>query len=83
MIISLILSPTLSGKLTRINRININSAGTLTEYCGSSTTAILYSELFRSLKESDQLKHARVAQIGMENETVKRKTTAALTSAQK
>ena len=52
--------------------LNINGAGLLPEYRGSGGTAILYSELFKSVVETGQFKHAEVIQIGTENENMLR-----------
>jgi hypothetical protein len=56
----------------RTDWLNINGAGLLPEYRGSGGTAILYSELFKSVMETGQFKHAEVIQIGMENENMLR-----------
>jgi len=52
--------------------ININGAGLLPEYRGSGGTAILYSEMFKSVSENPRYKHAEVVQIGVENENMQR-----------
>jgi len=52
--------------------ININGAGLLPEYRGSGGTAILYSEMFKSVRENSRFKHAEVVQIGVENENMQR-----------
>lgn len=56
----------------RTDWLNINGAGLLPEYRGSGGTAILYSELFKSVVETGQFKHAEVIQIGVENENMLR-----------
>lgn len=56
----------------RTDWLNINGAGLLPEYRGSGGTAILYSELFKSVGETGQFKHAEVIQVGMENENMQR-----------
>ena len=56
----------------RADWLNINGAGLLPEYRGSGGTAILYSELFKSVVETGQFQHAEVIQIGMENENMLR-----------
>jgi GNAT superfamily N-acetyltransferase len=56
----------------RTDWLNINGAGLLPEYRGSGGTAILYSELFKSVVETGQFKHAEVIQIGAENENMLR-----------
>jgi hypothetical protein len=52
--------------------ININGAGLLPEYRGSGGTAILYSEMFKSVTENPRYSHAEVVQIGLENENMQR-----------
>ena len=56
----------------RTDWLNINGAGLLPEYRGSGGTAILYSELFKSVVETSQFQHAEVVQIGTENENMLR-----------
>jgi GNAT superfamily N-acetyltransferase len=63
---------TLLREFKRTDWLNINGAGLLPEYRGSGGTAILYSELFKSVVESGQFKHAEVIQIGTENEDMLR-----------
>ena len=58
---------TLLREFKRTDWLNINGAGLLPEYRGSGGTAILYSELFKSVVETGQFKHAEVVQIGTEN----------------
>ncbi len=52
--------------------ININGAGLLPEYRGSGGTAILYSEMFKSVSENSHYHHIDIVQIGMENEAMQR-----------
>jgi len=52
--------------------ININGAGMVEEYRGLGGTAILYSELFKSVTANPRYKHAEVVQIGLENERMLR-----------
>jgi hypothetical protein len=59
-------------ELKRTDWLNINGAGLIPEYRGSGGMAILYSEMFKSVKESGQFKHAEVIQIGVENESMQR-----------
>jgi hypothetical protein len=59
-------------ELRRTDRININGAGLLPEYRGSGGTAILYSEMFKSVTENPRYQHAEVVQIGLENENMQR-----------
>lgn len=59
-------------ELRRTDWININGAGLLPEYRGSGGTAILYSEMFKSVSENPRYKHAEVVQIGVENASMQR-----------
>ncbi len=63
---------TLLRELRRTDWINVNGAGLLPEYRGSGGTAILYSELFKSVTENPRYRHAEVVQIGVENENMQR-----------
>jgi len=63
---------TLLRELKCTDWLNINGAGLLPEYRGSGGTAILYSEIFKSVRDSGQFKHAEVVQIGVENESMQR-----------
>ena len=63
---------TLLRELRRTDWLNINGAGLIPEYRGSGGTAILYSEIFKSVVESGQFRHAEVVQIGVENENMQR-----------
>ncbi len=63
---------TLLRELSRTDWININGAGLLPEYRGSGGTAILYSELFKSIQENPRIHYAEVVQIGVENEAMQR-----------
>lgn len=63
---------TLLRELRRTDWINVNGAGLLPEYRGSGGTAILYSELFKSVAENPRYRHAEVVQIGVENENMQR-----------
>jgi hypothetical protein len=63
---------TLLLELRRTDWININGAGLLPEYRGSGGTAILYSEMFKSVSGNPRYKHAEVVQIGVENEAMQR-----------
>lgn len=62
-------------ELRRTGWININGAGLLPEYRGSGGTAILYSEMFKSVAGDPRYKHAEVVQIGVENENIQREMT--------
>ena len=59
-------------ELRRTAWININGAGLLPEYRGSGGTAILYSEMFKSVTANPRYRHAEVVQIGVENENMQR-----------
>ena len=59
-------------ELRRTDWININGAGLLPEYRGSGGTAILYSEMFKSVSDNPRVKHAEIVQIGVENEAMQR-----------
>ena len=63
---------TLLLELRRTDWININGAGLLPEYRGSGGTAILYSEMIKSITENPRYRHAEVVQIGLENENMQR-----------
>jgi hypothetical protein len=63
---------TLLLELRRTSWININGAGLLPEYRGSGGTAILYSEMLKSVRENPRYRHAEVVQIGLENENMQR-----------
>jgi hypothetical protein len=63
---------TLLFELRRTDWININGAGLLPEYRGSGGTAILYSEMFKSVSENPRYRHADIVQIGLENENMQR-----------
>jgi len=63
---------TLLREFKRTDWLNINGAGLLPEYRGSGGIVILYSELFKSVVETGQFKHAEVIQIGSENENMLR-----------
>jgi hypothetical protein len=58
---------TLWRELSRTDWVNINGAGLTEEYRGSGGTAILFSELQKSITETGQFRHADVVQIGVEN----------------
>jgi hypothetical protein len=59
-------------ELHRTDWININGAGLLPEYRGSGGTAILFSEMFKSVTENPRYRHADVVQIGVENDNMQR-----------
>src|SRR4030042_1109494 len=51
--------------------VNINGAGILEDYRGLGGTAILFSEMHKSILEG-RLKHAEIVQIGVENDKMQR-----------
>jgi hypothetical protein len=59
-------------ELKHTDWLDINGAGLIPEYRGSGGMAILYSEMFKSVKESGRFRHAEVVQIGVENESMQR-----------
>jgi hypothetical protein len=63
---------TILRELRTTDWININGAGMIEEYRGLGGTAILYSELFKSVVENPRTRHAEVVQIGLENEKMQR-----------
>jgi hypothetical protein len=52
--------------------ININGMGMIDEFRGSGGTAILFSEMFKSVIKNPRYRHAEVVQIGLENERMQR-----------
>jgi hypothetical protein len=63
---------TILRELRTTDWININGAGMIEAYRGLGGTAILYSEMFKSLVENPRYHHAEVVQIGVENEKMQR-----------
>jgi hypothetical protein len=63
---------TILHELRTTDRININGAGMIEEYRGLGGTAILYSEMFKSVVENPHYRHAEVVQIGLENDKMQR-----------
>jgi hypothetical protein len=63
---------TLLQELRTTEWININGAGMIEEYRGLGGTAILYSELFKSVVENPRYRHIEVVQIGLENAKMQR-----------
>lgn len=58
-------------EMRRTKWVNINGAGILEEYQGLGGTAILFSEMYKSITEGG-FKHAEIVQIGVENEKMQR-----------
>lgn len=52
--------------------VNINGAGMIEEYRGLGGTAILFSEMYKTIHASGQFKHAEIVQIGLENDRMQR-----------
>ena len=63
---------TILRELRTTDWININGAGMIEEYRGLGGTAILYSEMFKSVVENPRYRHCEVVQIGLENEAMQR-----------
>jgi hypothetical protein len=59
-------------ELRRTDWININGAALLPEYRGSGGTAILYSEMFKSVTDNPRYRHVDIVQVGVENENMQR-----------
>ena len=59
-------------ELRRTDWININGAGLLPEYRGSGGTAILFSEMFKTVAGNPRYRHADIVQIGVENANMQR-----------
>jgi hypothetical protein len=59
-------------ELKKTDWININGAGLIEEYRGLGGTAILFSEMQKSVVESGQFQHADIVQIGLENQKMQR-----------
>jgi hypothetical protein len=55
----------------RTEWVNINGAGILEEYRGLGGTAILFSEMEKSI-HAGRYKHAEIVQIGIENDRMQR-----------
>jgi hypothetical protein len=58
-------------ELKRTTWVNVNGAGIIEQYRGLGGTAILFSEMYRSLMEGGY-HHADVVQIGTENDKMQR-----------
>lgn len=63
---------TILRELKETTWININGAGMVKEYQGLGGTAILFSEMFKSVQENPRYLHAEVVQVGMENDKMQR-----------
>jgi len=58
-------------EMHRTEWLNINGAGILEQYQGLGGTAILFSEMFKSVLEG-KFKHAELVQIGVDNDKMQR-----------
>jgi hypothetical protein len=54
-------------EMSRTKWVNINGAGIIEQYRGMGGTAILFSEMYKSIMEG-QFEHAELVQVGMEND---------------
>ena len=59
-------------ELRNTDWININGAGLREEYRGLGGTAIMFSEMEKSVRASPKYRHADIVQIGMENDKMQR-----------
>jgi hypothetical protein len=59
-------------ELRRTRWININGAGIVEQYRGMGGTAILFSEMHKSVTEAGRFDHADLVQIGVENDKMQR-----------
>jgi len=59
-------------ELRRTQWINLNGAGLLEKYRGSGGTALLFVEMYKSVRDNQQYLHADVVQIGAENDKMQR-----------
>ena len=58
-------------ELERTKWLNINGAGIIEKYRGLGGTALLFTELFKTVTES-RFEHADIVQIGLENDRMQR-----------
>jgi hypothetical protein len=58
-------------EMRRTKWVNINGAGIIEQYRGLGGTAILFSEMYKSVTEGD-FEHAEIVQIGRENGNMQR-----------
>jgi len=59
-------------EMRRTRWININGAGIVEQYRGLGGTAILFSEMYKSVTEAGRFDHADLVQIGVENDRMQR-----------
>jgi hypothetical protein len=55
----------------RTRWVNINGAGMIEKYRGLGGTALLFSEMYKSVREG-HFDHADIVQIGVENQNMQR-----------
>lgn len=63
---------TILRELKKTDWININGAGLIEDYRGLGGTALLFSEMQKSIVESGQFRHADIVQIGVDNQIMQR-----------
>jgi hypothetical protein len=63
---------TMLREMKQTDWVNINGAGMIDEYRGLGGTAILFSEMYKTISESGQFRHADLVQIGTENDRMQR-----------
>jgi hypothetical protein len=59
-------------ELRRTKWINVNGAGIVEKYRGLGGTALLFSEMQKSVVEAGRFEHADIVQIGVENDKMQR-----------
>jgi hypothetical protein len=59
-------------ELRRTKWVNVNGAGIVEQYRGLGGTALLFSELEKSLTAGGRFEHADIVQIGVENDRMQR-----------
>ncbi len=59
-------------ELKRTKWINLNGAGLLEQYRGGGGTALLFVEMYKSVRDNPRYLHADVVQIGAENDKMQR-----------
>ncbi len=59
-------------ELKRTKWINLNGAGLLEKYRGGGGTALLFVEMYKSVRDNPRYLHADVVQIGAENDKMQR-----------
>ncbi len=59
-------------EMKKTDWVNLNGAGMIDEYRGLGGTAILFSEMYKTISASGQFRHADLVQIGTENDRMQR-----------